>query len=452
MSGNYIDIASNLLTKARKKGATAGDIVLAEGETSSVQVRMGAVDKLSSAREKRLGIRLFFGQRAAVSSTADFSDQSLNDLVSTTCLFAQTTSEDPFSGLPNDASSERKAGNRPDLDLYDPNLMSLSMKDRIEMAQKAEAAALAENNRITNSDGSDLSMNSRRITYANTNGFTGQYMSSTISVSVAPIASANGSMQRDYWYSVKRKLAELDSPESIGQEAARRTLRRLGARKISTRSCPIVFDSETAGDLLGNISTAVNGYSIYKGASFLAGKLEQSIASQYVTVVDDGTIPSGLGSRPFDGEGSMTRKTSVIQNGILKNYLLDSYSGRKLKLSSTGNAARSIGDVPVASPTNLFMAPGPHTPSDIIKTTKQGLYVTELIGFGVNLVTGDYSRGASGIWIENGELTYPVEGITIAGNLIEMLQRIEMIGNDLSFRSSINAPTLLIGQMTIAGD
>lgn len=452
MSDNYLDIASNLLTKARKKGASAGDIVLAEGETSSVQVRMGAIDKLSNAREKRLGIRLFFGQRTAVASTADFSDQSLNDLVSTACLFAQTTSEDPYAGLPNDTGSEWKARNHPDLDLYDPNLMSLSMKDRIEMAKKAEAAAFAENNRITNSDGSDLSMNSRRITYANTNGFTGQYESSSISVSVTPIASANGSMQRDYWYSVKRKLAELDSPESIGQEAARRTLRRLGARKILTRSCPVVFDSETAGDLLANISTAVNGYSIYKGASFLAGKLEQPIASQYVTVVDDGTIPSGLGSRPFDGEGLMTRKTSIIQNGILKSFLLDSYSGRKLKLSSTGNAARSIGDVPVASPTNFFMAPGPHTPSDIIKATKQGLYVTELIGFGVNLITGDYSRGASGIWIENGELAYPVEGITIAGNLIEMLQRIEMIGNDLSFRSSINAPTLLIGQMTVAGD
>jgi PmbA protein len=452
MSGNYRDIALNLLEKAKKKGATAGDIVLAEGETSFVQVRMGAVDKLSNAREKRLGIRLFFGQRAAVASTADFSDRSLDDLITTTCLLAKTTSEDPYAGLPDDASREWKAESRPDLDLCDPNLMSLPMKDRIEMARKAEAAALAADNLITNSEGSDLSMNNRRMLYANTSGFSGQYESSSISVSVTPIASANGSMQRDYWYCVKRKLAELDPPESIGREAARRTLRRLGARKIPTCSCPIVFDTETASDLLGNLSIAVNGYSIYKGASFLAGKLGQPIASQNVTVVDDGTIPSGLGTRPFDGEGLMTRKTTVIQNGILKNFLLDSYSGRKLKLSSTGNAARSIGDVPIVSPTNYFMEPGPYAPSDMIKTIKQGLYVTELIGFGVNLVTGDFSRGASGIWIENGELAYPVEGITIAGNLIDMLKRIEMIGNDLSFRSSINAPTLLIGQMTVAGD
>ena len=320
------------------------------------------------------------------------------------------------------------------------------------MAQKAEAAALAENSCITNSEGSDLSMNSHRITYANTNGFSGQYDSSSISVSVAPIASTNGTMQRDYWYCVKRKLAELDSPESIGQEAARRVLRRLGARKITTRSCPVVFEPETAGDLLGNLSAAVNGYSIYKGTSFLAGKRGQPVASQNVTVVDDGTIPAGLGSRPFDGEGLPTRKTFVIQDGILKNFLLDSYSGRKLKLSSTGNASRSIGDVPIASPSNLYMAPGPYSPDDIIKKVKQGLYVTELIGFGVNLITGDFSRGASGIWIENGELTYPVEGITIAGNLIDMLHRIEMVGNDLSLRSRINAPTLLIDQMTVAGD
>ena len=452
MSGHYLEIASDLLTKARKKGASSGDIILVEGESSSVQVRMGTIDKISNAREKRLGLRIFYGQRTAVASTADFSPPSLNDLVSTACSLAQTTSEDPYAGLPKEGSGEWGVESRKDLNLWDSNLMDVSTQDKIEMAKTAEAAAFDEDKRITNSEGGDLSMNSRRVTYANTNGFSGEFKASSISISVMPIASSNGLMQRDYWYCTKHNLAQLESPESIGREAARRTLRRLNARKITTCSCPVIFDPETAGDLLSDLSAAVNGYSIYKGSSFLLGKLNQPVASKNVTVVDDGTLSSGLGSRPFDGEGLSTRKTVVIQEGILKSFLLDSYSARKLGLPSTGNAARSIGDLPTVSSTNFYLASGTHTPDEIIRSVKQGLYVTELIGFGVNHVTGDFSRGASGIWIENGAFAYPVEGITIAGNLVDMFHRIDMIGNDLSFRSSINAPTLLVSQMTVAGD
>ena len=454
-----LDIAQDLLAGAQKKGASAGDVVIVEGESSNVQVRMGTVDKLSNAKEKRLGLRLFFGQRTAVTSTADFSHASLEDLVETTCALAQATSEDPYAGLAEKESNERQGASgktAADLDLWDESLQALSIDDKIKMAQKAEAAALTEDRRITNSEGGDLSAYSRQVIYANTDGFQGEYAASTISVSVSPIAkdpaSQDEPMQRDYWYSAKRKLAQLESPESIGRKAAQRTLRRLGARKIPTASCPVVFDPETAGELLGSLSAAVSGYSIYKKASYLYGKLGRPVAGQEVTVVDDGTLPSALGSRPFDGEGLPTRKTVVIHKGVLESYLLDSYSARKLGLSSTGNAARSVGDLPVVSPTNFYLAPGRHEPEEIIRSVKRGLYVIEMIGFGVNLVTGDYSRGVVGIWIENGELTYPVQGVTIAGNLSEMLMQIEMIGNDLEFRGSIAAPTLLLAQMTIGGD
>jgi len=258
-------------------------------------------------------------------------------------------------------------------------------------------------------------------------------------------------MQRDSWYAVQRKFAKLDSPEAVGLEAARRAVRKLGAKKVATQRVPVVFDSETAGSLMGNLCSAVSGYSLYKGASFLADQLDKSLAPEYVTVYDDGRVVGGLGSRPFDGEGLPTRKTTVVERGILKSYLLDTYSGRKLGLASTGNASRSVGENPSVGPTNFYLAPGTKTAQDIIKTMKQGLYVTDLIGFGINMVTGDYSRGAAGFWIEGGELAYPVEEITIAGNLKDMFAGIEMIGSDLVFRGRIASPTVKIAEMMLAG-
>jgi PmbA protein len=258
-------------------------------------------------------------------------------------------------------------------------------------------------------------------------------------------------MQRDYWYSSARTLGRLDSPESVGAKAAQRTLRRLGARKIASTSVPLVFDSETARSLLDNIFDAVNGDAIYRQSSFLEGKLGQKIAAENITVVDDGTMPGGFGTSPFDGEGVPSRRTVVIEKGVLKSYLLNTYTAKKLGLKTTGNAARSLAGTPSIGYGNFFLEKGTRTPEQIIGDIKQGLYVVDLIGFGVNLVTGDFSRGATGIWIENGELTYPVEEITVAGNLKEMLNNISEIGNDLEFRSAIAAPTLRIDGMTIAG-
>ena len=446
---HFSRIAVEILARAKRRGATGADVVVADGEHLSVQVRLSAVDRLTKAREKRLGLRVFFGARSASASTSDFSGEALDTLVSDTCALAAAVIEDPVSGLPE---AVVMATDLPDLDVYDAT--ALSTDAHIELARRAEQAAMAADARITNSEGGDCNSASGRVVLANSHGFVGEYQSSSFSISVSPIASAPDSqgMQRDYWYASDRKFARLESPESVGQEAARRTVRRLGARKVSTGRVPVVFDQEMAAGLLGNLCHAASGYALYKGASFLIGKLGERIAAEQITVYDDGRLPGGHGSRPFDGEGLPTRKTTIVERGVLQSYLLDTYSAKKLGLTSTGNASRGVGEAPSVGPTNLFLLPSSVSPEDIIRSVQQGLYVTELIGFGINMVTGDYSRGAAGFWIENGELVYPVEEITIAGNLTQMLKGIEMVGKDLQFRGRIASPTIKISEMMIAGN
>jgi PmbA protein len=446
---DYSQLALDLLGRAKQCGATEADVMVLDGRNLSVQVRLSAVDRLTKAREKRLGLRVFFGKRSASTSTSDFSRPSLDQLVADTCSLARAVAEDPISGLP---ASEAYAKDCPDLDLYDAT--ELGTDEHIALAKRAEAAALGADPRVSNSEGADFNSSDGQVMLANSHGFVGGYRSSSFSMSVSPVATdpATGGMQRDSWYAIQRAYARLESPESVGREAARRTLRRLGARKVPTCKAPVIFDQEMAGSLLGNLCGALSGYALYKGASFLTGQLGKKIAPETVTVCDDGRMPRGFGSRPFDGEGLPTRKAMVIERGVLRSYLLDTYSGKKLGLASTGNASRSVGESPSAGPTNFFLVPGTATPEEMIRSVKRGLYVTELIGFGINMVTGDYSRGAAGFWVENGELAYPVEEITIAGNLKRMFLDIEMIGNDLEFRGRIASPTVKIGEMTIAGD
>ncbi len=445
----FAELAADLLARAKQCGATEADVVVADGETFSVQVRMGSVDRLTKAREKRLGLRVFVGKHSASSSTSDFSNDSLDRFVSETCTLAKAVVEDPVSGLPN---PDQLATDQPDLDLYDPT--RLETEFQIEQARRAEAAAFATDSRITNSEGADFDSSAGRVVLGNSHGFIGEYRSSSFSVSVSPVATEpeTGAMQRDAWYGVQRKFSRLESPESIGEEAARRTVRRLGARKVSTKRVPVVFDQETAGSLLANLCSAASGYSLYKRASFLVGQLGVKLAPDFVTVYDDGRMVGGLGSRPFDGEGVPTRKTAVLERGVLESYLLDTYSGKKLGLASTGNASRSVGESPSVGPTNFYLVPGTQSREQIVASVKDGLYVTELIGFGINMVTGDYSRGAAGFWIENGELAYPVEEITIAGNLKTMFASIETVGSDLIFRGRIASPTLKIAEMMVAGN
>jgi PmbA protein len=443
------ELGREILAMGRAQGASQGDVVMAEGDSFFVTVRLGEVEKISQAQEKRLGLRLFFGSSSASASTSDISRKSIERLVGDTAQAARATAQDPYSGLP---AAGELAQNFPDLDLLDEAARGVSVEEKIQMALKMEKSALNYDPRITNSEGGEFSNHFGRVIYITSHGFSGEYGGSTFGHSVTPVAAQNGSMQRDYWYSSNRKFSRLESPQYVGEKAAQRALRRLGAHKIATCECPIVFDPEMAASLLRSLSSALSGYSLYKGASFLIGKLGTKIASDKVTVIDDGTLPGALGSRPFDAEGLPTRRKTIVEKGELRSYLLDTYSGKKLGMPSTGNAARSVGEPPGVAPSNLYLAQGTHAPDEIIDSVKAGLYVTELIGFGINLVTGDYSRGAAGVWIEKGELTYPVEEVTIAGNLKEMLQNIEMVGSDLELRGRIAAPTLKISQMTVAGN
>jgi PmbA protein len=442
------ELATIVLQDAQRLGATAGDVVIAAGESFSAGVRLGQVEKVQNAREKRMGMRLFVGQSSALTSTANFTREAARALVEETVALAKATAADEFSGLP---AQEDLAQDFPDLDLADASA-NLTPEEKIALAREAEAAALSLDSRITNSEGAEFSNSAREILYANSLGFVGRYHTTNYSLTVVPVASQNGAMQRDYWYSSHRKLSKLEPAVMIGKKAAERTVRRLGARRVKTQEAPVVFDPEMAASLLRHLAGAVSGSALYRKTSFLLGKLGEKIATAGVWVDDDARIPSAPGSKPFDSEGLPTRLTPVVADGVLTNYLLDTYSARKLGLCSTGNASRSFADAPAASPTNFFMRPGTTSPEEIIRSVRSGLYVTELSGFGVNPVTGDYSRGAVGLWIEHGELAYPVEEITIAGNLLEMFQRIEVIGNDLDRRGSIAAPTLKIARMTIAGE
>lgn len=441
------DMARELLSKARNRGATEADLLVVETDSSTTQVRLQEIEALKSAQERRLHLRVLFGKHSAATSTSDFSMRALDRLVDETCAMAQATAPDEYLGLPE---AEAMLTSVPDLDLCDDTAQDLSVEEKIALVKRAEAAALDYDPRLTNSEGAGFDTHISQIVYANTHGFVGEYRTSSFSLAVSPIAVEGHGMQRDSWYSVSRKFRQLESPESVGVTAARRALRRLGARKVPTQVAPVVFDPDVAASLIRTVAGAAAGTSIYRGASFLLNRLGEQVAAETVTVIDDGTIPAALGSRPFDGEGVATRRTMVLEHGVFRNYLLDTYCARRLGMTSTGNAARDAAGISVGT-TNLYLVPGTYTPEEIIGSVKSGLYLTELIGFGVNVLTGDYSRGAVGLWIDNGELTYPVEEITIAGNLNDMLRDIAMIGNDLVFRGRTASPTLKIARMTIAG-
>jgi PmbA protein len=448
MSTAATDLLRSLLERATARGATAADALLVEDGHFSATVRLGEVDTVAHARDQRLSLRVFSGRASAAASTSDLSPAALEQVVDDATRLARVTAEDPCAGLPGPAEL---IGNPPDLDLYDRQGHDLGPEAKIEMARRAESAALGVDARLTNSDGAEYWDRQARYAYATSAGFAAAYATSGFGLSVAPIAAANGEMQRDAWYSMARKRARLDAPEAVGRVAANRALRRLGARKVRTAEVPVIFDTETAASLVRSVASAAAGPSLYRRASFLCDRLGARIAAPAVTIVDDGTIPGALGSRPFDGEGLPTRRTVIVRDGALESYLLDSYSARKLGLTSTHHAARDGGGMTVA-PTNLMLLPGPATPEELIASVSNGLYVTELIGFGVNGVTGDYSRGAAGLWIENGRLAYPVEEITIAGNLLEMLMAIEGVGNDLVLRDRTASPTVKIARMVVAGN
>ena len=447
-------LAAEVVDLAMKAGASDAEAVAREGDEFSVNVRMGQVETLQESGSRGLGLRVFLGLKSASASTSDLTADGIRQLVEGALALAKITEEDPFAGLPERGEFGSVAG---DLHLYYEDVYSLPGVERIEWARRAEVAALEADSRIVNSDGGSFDAATGRKVLANSRGFVGGYRSSYAGVSAVPLAmDANGQMQRDYWWSSGRRLTDLESPESIGREAARRTLRRLGARRVPTQRVPIVFAPEVAQSLIGAVFEAASGDAIWRGASFLAGRLGESIAATNLTIVDNNTMllpngAGGFGTSPFDGEGLPSLRTVVVENGILRNYMLNTYTARKLNLKSTHNASRGLAGTPGIGCGNLYLEPGTLTEGQIIADVPAGLYVTGLMGSGVNLVTGDYSRGATGLWIENGALTHAVEEVTIAGNLAEMLRNVTAIGNDLVFRGAVASPTLRIDGMTIAG-
>jgi PmbA protein len=438
----------DLLRRARAGGAVEADAFMVEEELQTVQVRLGVVESLKHARENRCSLRIFTEAGSASATTSDLSPGALARLVDESVRLAQIARRDEHSGLPGREALAREV---PDLDLWDPSGHAMGVDEKIDRARRAETAALEADPRVRNSEGAEFYDRQGRVAYASSAGFAGGFRVSSFALSVTPVASNDGDMERDYWYTSARHLADLESPEEVGREAARRAVRRLGGRKGGTTEVPVVFDPETAASLMRSVAVAASGPSLYRGTSFLIGQRGRTVASPRVTIVDDPMMRQGLGSRPFDGEGLPSRRTVLVDRGVLQSYLLDTYSARRLGLPATGHAAREGGGGVTVGYTNLYLEPGPWAPEEILRSVDQGLYVTELIGFGVNFATGDYSRGAVGFWIEGGELTYPVEEITIAGNLRQMMQDVEMVGRDLAFRDQTAAPTLKISRLTVAG-
>ncbi|HTX37271.1 MAG TPA: metallopeptidase TldD-related protein [Bryobacteraceae bacterium] len=449
MNQNHLlELAEDVVRRALAAGSTDAECTIAEGEEFTANVRMRELENLKEAGSRGAGLRILIGRKTGSAYTSDLSSEGIARLVHSAVELADITTEDPHAGLPDAAELGALPG---DLRLYTPGVEGLDTALKIDFAKRAEDAALSADARISNSEGASFDTHTGRHIFANSRGFAGEYRTSYCSLAVSPVASEGDSMERDYWYTLARGVDGLETPEEVGRIAARRALRRLHAVKVETQKVPVVFEPRTARSLLDNIFEAVHGMSIYRHESFLAGKLGEKVANDNLTVVDDGTLPGLFGTSPFDDEGVPSRRTVVIERGVLKSYLLNSYAGRKLGMKTTGNASRGLAGNAGIGHGNFFIQQGVQSPEQILAGISNGFYVTELLGFGVNIVTGDYSRGAAGLWIRNGELAFAVSEVTIAGNLKDMLLGMETVGADLEFRGSVAAPTIKIGEMTVAG-
>lgn len=427
-----------LLTEAKRRGATAAEAVVSASTGLEVSVRMGEVETVEHTRDNGLGITVYFGKRKGSASTSDLSAQAIDDAVVQACTIARYTQEDPCAGL---APAELMAQDLPSLDLDHP--WGIGVDDAVRLATDCEAAARAHDERIVNSEGAGLSTHAGIKVYGNSHGFVGGYASTRHGLSVAVVGKVGDDMQRDYWWTSARAAEDLEPAESVGRRAAERTVGRLGGRRISTRRAPILFRAEQAAGLLRHLTSAINGSSLYRKMSFLLDQLGEPVLPAFVQLREDPLRPRGLSSAPFDGDGVATAPKAILRDGMLETYLLDHYSACRLGMTTTGNAGGAR---------NLSVDMGPRDRAGMLQALGTGLFVTDLMGQGVNNVTGDYSRGASGFWVENGEIQYPVEEITIAGNLKDMFRGLVEIGNDCDFCGSTTTGSWLLDEMTIAGD
>lgn len=447
---DYRNLATELVAALRKEGADACDVYITTSTGFNATVRLGAIEKLQQSTSKGLGLRVFKNDATALTFTTDFQDKTVAELVRDTLQIVKVSNADKFNGLAPKELIGEYAGK---LQLFDESIAAITPERKLEMVREMEDAGRALDKRITNSNGAGWSNSVGQVTLANSDGFVGQYRTTNASMSVSLLAEENGVKQRDGWYSFNRFFKKLDSPRSIGETAARRTIKRLGGRKVKSQAVPVVLDPDVASDFVGMIFNAAAGFNIYRRSSYLIDKVGQKIVAPTITIIDDATIEDGLASRPFDAEGVRSAPLVVIENGVLKTYACDAYSARRLNTRVTGNSGRGYSSSPGTNASNLFLKNGKTDPKDIVKSVKNGLYLTEMFGSGVNSVTGDFSQGASGFWIENGEITYPVQEITIAGNVLTVLKNVADIGNDLSFKlGSTASPTLLISEMTVGGE
>jgi len=437
------DLAERLVTAARRAGADSADAVAVRSVSLSVEVREGAVESSERSESDDVGLRVLVGRRQAVVSTNDIAGD-VTPLAERAVAMAKAAPEDAYAGL---ADPTQLAKDQPDLDLLDPELPSVAVLE--ERAQKAEAAAFAVKG-VTKSDGASASAGMGGMVLATSHGFRGAYLGSRHSVSMSAIAGEGTAMERDYDYSSTLHAADLDSSERIGRSAGERAVERLNPRKASTGKVPVIFDRRIAGSLVGHLASAINGVSVARKTSFLRDKLGQRLFRSDIRIIDDPLRRRGLRSHPFDGEGVAGKQRALIDGGVLTTWLLDSATARELGLTTTGHAQRGVSSPPSPGPTNLHLEAGNATPEQLMGDIREGFYVTDLIGMGVNQVTGDYSRGASGFWIENGQRTYPVSEVTIAGNLIAMFAEL-VPANDLEFRYGTNAPTVRVEGLTVGG-
>jgi len=440
-----LDLATSLVERACRAGAEDAEAIVAEGQSLGVSWRLGKLEDVERSEGRDVGLRVFVGKRQAVVSSSDISERALAPMIERVVAMARVAPEDPYVGLADDTLLARQF---PDLDIED-SAPAPSADELAYRAAEAEEAGLAVSG-VTNSEGAGAGWGRSGIALVTSRGFQGSYAGTSHSISCSVLAGTGTGMERDHDHSSVRHLSDLEAAARIGQSAGERAVRRLGPRKVKSQSVPVVFDPRVASSLLGHFAGAISGAAITRGTSFLQKSMGTRVFGQNITIVDDPHRSRGLRSKPFDGEGVANRRMNLIEDGVLTTWLLDSSSARQLGLQSTGHAARGTGGPPSPSTTNLHMEPGVLSPADLMHDIQQGLYITDLIGMGVNGVTGDYSRGASGFWIENGVLAYPVNEITIAGNLKDMFAELTP-ANDLVFRYGTNAPTLRIEGLTIAG-
>jgi PmbA protein len=443
---DYSNLSDEIIKLAIKKGADEAEVYIETGRESEVGTRLGKVETLKEASSQGLGIRIFKNKRLGFAYTSDFEKAHLDNLVQSAIELSDQTSVDEFNGLPKNF-----ADNTADLNLFDPKLAAIEPSRKIEICKLMEKKLFAYDKRINNSEGAYFYDGDSTVHIANSQGLNHSFKSSYCYLYCMPVAMQDGKMQSNHWFSIKRHFADLDNPETVAEIAAERVIRMLGAVTPKTAMVPVVFDPLTAASFISGILAAIDGDAVYKRSTFLVDKLNQQIASSAISIRDDGRMIKGLASSPVDGEGLPTTNKEIISQGKLVTYLYDTYTAKKAKASPTANAQRGYSSTPTIGGFNFYLQAGENSPAEIIGSIKNGFYVTSLMGFGADIVTGDFSQGAAGLWIENGKLTTPVEGLTIASNMLEMLKNIEMVGNDLTMMGPISAPTFKISEMTVAG-